>query len=231
MIFQFYTLTPLFSTLFRKVDFRICIPVALAVNILIKQYALDVSSYLDSSIVDFYVCYNDRIFISYIVYWVIGGYAGTMYPAFKSKLLNNTKSIYTAGIVIVLFHTGLSYYSYLGTLEYRYAEIVHVIFCIASITCIYRVSFALEALEIGPLKNLVTKYSHISYYVYLSHVLFIYIVDNAMNDASIEKIYTRWIIRTAFAFATSGIVAIILTSPKWKRVKAVDNSQTLENIN
>lgn len=233
VIFQFYMLTPVFSAVFQRVSFKVAVPIAIAVNMLIKEFIVGSQVYFDLSVVDFYVRYNDRIFISYISYWVIGGYAGLLYQDFKATILKHRSKLGFACILIVLAHTALSYFKYTGLLEYKYAEAGHVVFCIASILFTYNNSLALEFLDIKLLRSLASGYSKISYYVYLSHVLFIYMVDNAMNDALVEKIYVRWAIRTAVAFAASGALALILGFPKWNIIarirKRVQVQTKLEN--
>lgn len=215
VIFQFYILTPVFNILFNKVSFKLAIPVAMVINILFKQFIVQSQGYFYTDIFSFYVKYNDRIFISYLAYWVLGGYFGLMYESVKESLLKNRTKVSIICIQIVLLHVAASYFNYLGLIYYKYAEIGHLAFCISAILLTYEASIALDSIDIRPFRNIVIKYSQISYYVYLSHVLFIYIADNAMNDASIDKIYIRWIIRTVTVFTASGVVALVLgSSPK-----------------
>lgn len=217
VIFQFYILMPMFSKFCKKNNFKLAILASILINAVFKLLLISNIYNYDSYLVDIYIRYNDRIFLSYIAYWTIGIYFGLFYEDLKQIIVKNKTIVNVIYGQVALAHIVLSYLNYRGDIYYKYAEIGHIIFCIASIIFIYKNSLILENLNIDLIRTISIKYSNISYFVYLVHVLIIYIMDELMNSYNIEKVYFRWIIRTITVFVFSGVIANILSSIKFKR--------------
>jgi hypothetical protein len=92
---QFYLLKPLWKLTVTKVPFYIAIPISALLTVF--MYKFDVLlSYLG-----IFFEHRSRLFVTYIVFWVIGIYFGHYYDKIKESIIKHKTYIYISIIPII----------------------------------------------------------------------------------------------------------------------------------
>ena len=86
IIFQFYLLMPLWRKMTEKVDFWVA---ALASVMLMRLFHGGLPAMIGILSPGTEFIYNDRVFTSYLAYWVLGCYAGKYYDRFLEGIRKN----------------------------------------------------------------------------------------------------------------------------------------------
>lgn len=198
VIVQFYLLAPLFVKLVKKVRPAILLPAALALMIFLWQYLPGllnkVTTMTDLELINFpiraYLKYIDRVFPSYLFYFIFGLVVGRFYEPFM-------KGLRKSGLVVVftfgVFACGdLFSYVLISKFWYRFTEIYHVFYCISAILfALYIVDLITRHLP-EKMPRFVSLADNATYLVYLIHLLVMRIIRGEMDDRGIISVTLRF---------------------------------------
>jgi len=202
-IVQFYALAPLWRWMVDNARVHVAIPVSLAVTVLCGQYLPDVMKIVFNGY-DF--AYNDRVFTTYLFYWVCGCYAGNYYNEFKATLSDKKiiKASVTMFLVVAAADVILGYMKNIGMFGFSQLENLHILYSISAILILFVVSVKIAegAMEFGIFKAI----DRASFYVYLIHPLFIFIVNTYIAKWGIINVDTAFIIRAFVTYTFSIII-------------------------
>lgn len=162
LIMQFFLLYPVWKFMIKKVKPTIAIPVALLIS-LFAESCLPIILYNKN--INF--IYNDRIFTTYLSYWVIGCYMGANYDRIcdffkKHKLIIPYISAIAVNLIFTFINYNIKYISYLN--------VIHSFYCL--ITILFLLGLFLK---IKDNNKLITAIDKSSYTIYLCHMLFVFI--------------------------------------------------------
>ena len=196
IIAQFYILLPLWKKLIKKTNPVVLVVLSTVLTILFRQNLPDILSDL---IPGFTFRYNDRVFTSYLIYWILGCYAGANYEAFKKVLSDNRLIITVFFCIAALGNAFLSLLSFSGMKYISWLENVHLLYCVSAVA-FFSMSAVLLAGKIqhasgARLAGSIKKVDRISYGVYLSHSLVIFITDGILTRINITSIGISYLIR------------------------------------
>jgi len=183
IIVQFYLLAPVWIWLVKRINGALFISFSLILTIIFYQTFIG-------------FVYNDRMFTTYLVYWVAGCYAGLHYEKFKEILLYNR-------VFITVFFVG----SAVLNIVFK-TEIIHVMYCMSAI-----LFFSMVSLNVKEIK-FVNNLDKVSYGIYLSHCLVIFIVDEFTAGLStlpsyLIRIFTVYIVTICSLLLTNKIKGMI----------------------
>ena len=183
IIVQFYLLAPVWIWLVKRINGALFISFSLILTIIFYQTFIG-------------FVYNDRVFTTYLVYWVAGCYAGLYYEKFKKILQNNRVFITVIFIVSAVLNVVFKY------------ENIHILYCMSAI-----LFFFMTAQYIKEIK-FINKIDKVSYGIYLSHCLFIFIVDEFTAGLStlssyLIRIFTVYIVTIFSLLLTNKIKGMI----------------------
>lgn len=210
-IVQFYLLAPLWIKAAEKANACAAIVFGLFVTLLLGQWLP--------------FAYNDRVFTTYIFYWIIGIFAGTDYEKFIETLKKNRAFIL---IVFVISGSADVYFSMNGW--YGFNETLHVLYCVSAIMSMYIIAIALcKVLPKFFESKFFSTLNSSTYYVYLSHCLLIFILNDKLPKAGISSIkgqliskaiivYTVTISLSMFYVVLKKYVKKLLTRDKQKSI-------------
>ena len=194
IIIQFYLLRPLWELMLRRISAAAALIVSLAVTILLPRIFGGFA-------------YNDRIFTTYLIYWTGGCFAGAYYERFTSLLKKNFAAVTTVFAVVTVCEAVFSFAGMTGRARLPFLEELHVLYCISAIIFIYD-----AALRIGSVfmrSKILRKINEASYYIYLIHCLFIYIINGFMERMGRLSTAEEFFIRAAFTYIVSSAICII----------------------
>jgi membrane-bound acyltransferase YfiQ involved in biofilm formation len=207
-IFQFYILMPLWIKLLDKVPAHILAVVSFVIMILSKMYLPKIA--LGCGI-EFQ--YFDRIFPTYLFYWIAGCCAGRYYQTFKLYI----EKYYFSELLMFICATGfdiyLSYRSFVYGENIPYLEYIHVLYCVSVISFIYNI--ALKLVKTGFSDNrLIKSVNSASYYIFLMHCLIINIVNEIIKAHNITDIGTSYFIRFVSVYIITLTLCILYVKIK-----------------
>ncbi len=212
LIIQFYLLMPVWILLLRIK------PIAATAIITVLSLAATVACRM--VITD--ETYEVKFFVSYIVFWILGMYAGIYYEAFLDFLNKYKRSITIVWLILAVLHCVLSYMEYGGLYKYTLSPLVVVFFCLFSIFGFYiYIKGLTETLE-NKGKQFLISISQASYDIYLLHCLIITTVYEVLNGFNISDFLLRFGINAVITYTLS-IVWSVLQSTIYNNILAKVN--------
>lgn len=203
VIMQFYLLMPMWIYILNKFKPVFVILISVIINIVMVYYLPSVLNL----IFNIKFIYNDRIFTSYLMYWVFGCYIAKFYNEFIYLIQSKKVFISISFILLAILTTCLSYIQFLGIKYFKYLEFIHIFYCIAAILFLY-----LICLYLVTKKNIFTQIlfniNKCSFYIYLSHCFVLNIVNRQFELKQINDIGYMFIAKLVFCYC----VPIILTN-------------------
>ena len=196
IIMQFYLLLPFWHYL-TGFKAKIVLPVAFIINVICAL------------VFSFYV-FNDRIFTTYLFYWILGCFCGKYYERFKNFLAEKRKNIIWIYVIFCVLNIMLSYLSYTKILpvDAELMEIINILFCIASVIFFYKLSFKVYKWKIFD-NRFVNAISNASFEIYLSHILFVHMINRKLHFTKGLGVIDAYIIRFVFVYIV-GIAACLI---------------------
>lgn len=204
IIIQLYLLTPVFLYLKKKFNSRHLMIVLILV------------SYLAVLFLKFK--YSDRIFIKFMVPYVMGLYYGSDIMSWLTSLGSKFKYllITTIGVGIYYFYTFSSYFPVenYDVLE-KFRDTGWFFYCLLAIFIL--LYMAQKLINIQPIKKFSSMCSKVSYYIYLLHPLFIYITERVLDKLGIVSVTLRFVLTLIIVLVVSTGVAFLIKGIGWKK--------------
>lgn len=205
IVMQFYLLLPLWVTLIRHVSARTGILLGLFVTFLAQRlpYVLSLAG------VEF--LYSDRVFVTYILYWIIGLYVGASYD--KLTLRWKKLDLWLLAVIVAL-GGGAFYYEYrTGVTLFDMANVKMV----TDICSIFILHFLAVKMLRAPrrLQNALGWIYGSSYFVFLSHCLFLVMSEIFYTRLGVQRIGVMLAIRFLACYTLP-----FLTYFVWKTLKS-----------
>lgn len=204
IIVQFYLLRPVWKIMTERIKFPISLLVTIIIMYLSKLFFATILG-----------GYTDRVFTSYLIFWVCGCYMGANYDCFKEKLTKNIKVITTVFFIVAIFQAvlGLIHFT---TKQIYCIETIHFIYCNFSVFFCVAGSFYLGERLMSC--KLLKQIDSASYYIYLVHPLFIFLINDKMAEMGLNSIGVELVIRTVFVYTVSIISCILYIKIKKKPI-------------
>ena len=215
IIVQFYALMPIWRLMVKRINPVILLALCSVITIIFGQFFGDIINVINP---DWDFNYTDRVFITYLLYWVAGCYAGENYEKFLDIIKKYRYFIIISFLVIMVIEAPMSYLSFSGIIHISSLEYVHYLYCIIAVLFFF--SLFAFFYENRTMENKVIKaINESSYEIYLIHCLFIYIINNIMIHWGMSGIAETYLIRIIFVYVSSIIVSILLRKTKRKLFK------------
>lgn len=231
VIIQFYLLTPLWLRLIKKTDSAVLIVFSLMITVILGQNLPNIINLFFS---DVEFRYTDRVFTTYLVYWVAGCYAGLYYEKFKEILHKNRMIISIVFLAVSFCNAALSYLSFSGKRTVYWLENVHIMYCICAILFFYAISllFSTQSNTVPekPQKfktgvvGFINSIDKISYGIFLAHSLVIFMINDFLAEFQGISIGVSYFIRLGTTYIITVGVLLIWNSIK-KRVTLMRSKQ------
>lgn len=202
---QFYLLIPLFRLLVNKVGGVWLSAAAVLITACVKAFV--------------HFKYDDRVFFTYLCYFVIGAAVGKNYDRVKANVKKYAAAIIGAALLLGAADGYLTYRQQVLGAYYRYFEVLHLFYCLAAIFSLFAISLFL--FEKRDMPRLLSLTDRSTYGIYLSHVLFIYIANDHLYRLGINDLLLKFVLRAAFTYTVTFVVCLGYTFVKEKLYAAV----------
>ncbi len=184
VIMQFYLLAPVWNLLEKRIKPATSIILALAVMLVCSA---ELKNFL----------YNDRLFTTYLFYFVAGIYAGARYDDFLGRIKKYRLHLALLFVLVAAANVLLTYISFSGIRQIASLEYIHIAYCICAIFFCYAAALRVT----GIAENILIKnIDRASYYIYLVHPLFIFMIDGFMYQAGIVSVRYTYPLRAVFVY-------------------------------
>jgi peptidoglycan/LPS O-acetylase OafA/YrhL len=187
IIIQLYLLTPLLARLFKVCSPWLLSIYAFFISLLLGEFLPQILGFISPEIA---FAYNDRLFTTYLFYFVIGAAVGTSYEQVKAAIRRAKVSVYTAFVLFALLDLVLSYLNSCGRIYLYWGYSLHFAYCVCAIAAL--LCFASGFAEKHPVPALPVRLADASsYMLYLSHILVIFagryfIIDRLSTDIGVR---------------------------------------------
>ena len=178
-LMQFYLLLPVWVFIIRKISAFL----ALSGALMLALFMVQLPSLLQTMGIDF--PYTNRIFIKYILFWVVGLYVGKHYEAvyrfIKEKRMNPALSLcFVLGFIAIAY---LRFATQTHSFEINYIKLI------ADILSIFLILYAcLRVKEKSLLQRALHFIHQSSLFVFLSHCLFLEVATFLLYSANIYQL-------------------------------------------
>lgn len=150
--------------------------------------------------------YNDRIFSSYIFFWVLGCFCGKNYESFLKIIKKHRAVIYLFFAVFSCFDVWFSYLCKFGRF-YRLTETVHLLYCFSAILFFYALSICIRDKKFEKTKFF-KNINGASYEIYLLHIFVLYKANDLIARYRIGGELKAWVFRGIFVYAVTIFVCV-----------------------
>ena len=206
IIVQFYALAPLWALMVKKAAPVLAIALSIPVTIIMAQFLPQMLTLINP---DAGFIYNDRIFTTYLCYWIAGCYVGANYQNVKAALKSGRAFISAVFAVATITEAVLSYISLSGIAFILWLENVHFLYCICAVLFLF--TLLCSVYEKRRLTSaLILGIDRASYKIFLSHCLVIFIVNEAMSRLGIHREMLMYPIRFVVVYAVTISLCILL---------------------
>ena len=210
ILFEFYLLMPLWRKMVEKVDFWV---MAILSILLMRLFHQGLPSMIQLILPEMVFSYNDRVFTSYLAYWVLGCYAGKYYDIFRNGVEKNKGLILCSFVFFLLADGLLAYVNARGLMWVPFLEDVHTLYVFSAILAFYWLG--LRIAEWFFRLPFMKEVDGLSFYIYLYHGIWLYFVqDRLLNPLGIGLsvgFVIRWLLCWGGAFAVAWAAAF------WRR--------------
>ncbi len=172
IIFQFYLLLPVWQWIVGRLPMCAVLVAAVLVNRIFLGYFPQM---LNLVLPDVAFAYNDRIFTSYLIYWILGCYAGQYYDVFLQKIKQYGAWICGVFVLMAGVNASLSYGMTRGFFQIGYLEDIHMLYVLSAILFLFWVA---EQGGKALLRfSLFQGIDGLSFYLYLYHGILLYYIQ------------------------------------------------------
>lgn len=205
-LFQFILLAPLFRWLSERWSPCVLLPFALGVTWLSSMY---LNSILQLFVPEASFRYADRVFTSYLVYYLAGCCIGRHYDRFLALLEENRGLITGLFFFFACADGGISLMAFSGRRSAPYLEFVHTLYILSAILFFYGAAVR----RTSPLPRWAADIDRASYLIYLYHCLVITLFNNFTARLGLSRVSVLFVLRIFTAYSIT-IAACIL----WQRL-------------
>ncbi len=191
IVMQFYFLMPLWVWMLRHIPAYLGITVGLLVTLCMQQFP----NLLALAGVDF--SYTDRLFPTYLIFWVVGLYAGHHYDRVRETLSRGEGHILCASVIVFCVLFGYLQYAKAFYLFNLYE--LKLISDLLSIALLHSVCLRLARSD-SKLGNRLGWIYQSSFFVYLSHCLFLTVATAFLQDRGVTRLFPLLALRALVCY-------------------------------
>lgn len=212
---QFILLAPLFQWLARRYHPVLLLPLSLGITWLSSLYFNSILQLFDPSAA---FPYSDRVFTTYLVYYLAGCCAGQNYPRCLALLAENRSLIAASALFWGAADAAVSLLAFSGRRAAPFLELIHTLYILSAILFLLDWTERHKELLSGGRGRLLRAADQASYLIYLYHCLVITLFNYYAPRLAGERTSVLLLLRAAVVYPVS-IAGCILWQRLWAEIK------------
>lgn len=212
---QFILLSPLFRWLSRRYHPVFLLPLALGLTWLSSMHLNSILQLFNPNSA---FPYADRIFTSYLVYYMAGCCAGTHYERFTDLLEENRSLLNASALFFGAADAILSILAYSGRRAVPYLEYIHTLYILSAVPALLGAARRHRDILQGTRGQVLGQVDRASFLIYLYHSLVITIFNILAPRIVGDRIAVQLVLRFLVVFPVS-IIGGIIWQQLWASVK------------
>lgn len=216
LLFQFDLLIPVWKKIVEKFSFKVVVPVALVISLISENTLSQMITWLFPG---FTYNFNDRLFPTYICYWIIGCYIGKNYDAFTESIKKNFKYVTLAFVLAFVVNAAVSFVVFNGILPYPYINGFHGIYIIATVLFLFALAEKYGE-KIFEKFRILQEIDRASFTIYLYHMFVLYCANKILETFGIVAQAPSFAVRVIFVYTLTPVLCILYERAKkklWRR--------------
>ncbi len=209
IIMQFYLLAPLWRWIAVKladpVFAVISVAAALPISQLFGQYLIDVIHIFYKGAL---FPYSDRIFTTYLFWWMLGLALGANYERVKAAISKNTVAVSIFFAFSAIHNLFLTYLNTTGKESVYWLETANILYIFSGIIFLFAICCKPAGTRISE-NIIVSELDGAAYLIYLWHPMFLNAADLLLSYSAFG-IFARLTVRASFGFILSTAVCVVL---------------------
>lgn len=203
IIFQFYLLFGLFLYFIRKYKSIYVFIASAIIQYIYLKYI--------------YIPYDDRFFMTYIVYFALGCVMSENLELFKIKIQQYSILIYVCFIFLVYWHITHSYNSSIEGIVYKNWRMFTCLFSISAILTFYHISYSITQKAPKWFLSIFKAIDESSFYIFLGHCYVLYSCNEHWFQVGVQSIFRKFMLNSVIVFFISFFVSFlyVLCKKKW----------------
>lgn len=195
-LFQFILLAPLFQWLAQRWSPVLLLPFALGLTWI---SSMNLNAVLQLFVPSAAFPYADRVFTSYLFYYLAGCCIGVRYQDFLDLLADNRGLITALFAFFACADGGISLLAFSGRRGAPYLELVHTLYIISAILFLY----TLAARTASPLPRWAAAIDRASFLVYLYHCLVITLFNDFAARFGMGRVSVLFVLRVLMVYSVT----------------------------
>ncbi len=217
---QFYALAPVWKRIKRE-SAPVVLPISLAVTMLFTRYLPDIMQRIGYT----GEVLNDRIFTTYLFYWLAGIYAGLYYKEFCEFVRKRKIAVSVFYFMIAIPEVYCTYRGHAYGDWFTFVNELHVIYICAAFLFFFMIALMLKDLRFARSRAFL-RIDRCTFSIYLAHLLVMCEWDRIQKlyipSLSVGKAYPiRAIVTYSVTIASCVLVSILTDMIKKKRGKKI----------
>jgi hypothetical protein len=196
-VLQFYALAPVWKAMASRLHAAVALPAAAFISLISAQYLPDLLAL--AGISNF--AWSDRVFATYLVWWVAGLYIGRDWEAFAKSLERSRAILAAATLLFGLLDARIAYDMWVHGRWHAFAEPVHMLYSGCAVMLVLSLGTLLP--EKSTVAAVLSEIDRSGYGIYLSHVLVLSATGAALDYFGITRLAYRIIISAAATYSVS----------------------------
>lgn len=195
-LFQFILLAPLFRWLSARWSAMLLVPFSVGLMWLSSIYF---NTVLQLFLPGASFPYSDRIFTSYLAYYLAGCCIGQNYQGFQALVKKNRGLIWVLFLFFALSDAGLSVLTFSGRMYIPYLEYIHTMYIFSAILALFDLALRVSA----PPPRLLSALDRISFPIYLWHCLVITLFNSCAPRLGLHRVSTQFAVRFVVTYGVT----------------------------
>lgn len=205
---QFILLAPLMRWLAERWSPVLTLPLAMMVSLLSIMYFNDILNVFWPGA---WFGYSDRIFPSYLVYYLAGCCAGTKYEEFLNMLERNKGLILTGSLCVIAFDLVLCWFGYARQRPIPFAVPVSMLHYLSATLLCFLIAVRLPK----TMPRWLAAVDRASFLIYLYHVLVLVMFDVVLYYLGVTNVLIYFILRASCVYTVTPLLSVL-----WQRLWA-----------
>lgn len=212
LLFQFDLLQGAWKRIVNRFSGIVIIPFALLLSALFENYLPTMISAIFPK-VNF--IYNDRIFTTYLAFWLIGCYIGKHYEDFVSLMKRNFAVICAAFSFALVLCVYFSYLAFNGFAYIPFMNLLHFVYVVCTIVFLYALALKIPEGVFGKLP-IIKSIDRSSYHIYLWHMLVLLLANKLIETLEITAQGMAFVIRVVITYTVTITLCVLYGKLKKK---------------